>query len=116
MERPTNKMDREVLRTSALSVLDNDGLSVVEEIELGTSPRNDDTDGDGFDDGFEFYHMPEGFEPTAPHDAYSDADGDGAYDLEEYAAGTDMFDYDDNPAQRQRLAAILVPIIALILH
>ena len=119
LDRPSNKMDRELSRTSAFDVLDHDGLSVAEEFKLGTNPRKDDTDEDGFDDGFEFFHSAKGFDPLASHDYYSDYDADGESDLDEYAAGTDMFDYEDNQevrAKRQRLAAIMVPITALILN
>lgn len=40
--------------------LDNDGLTNLEETELGTNPKNSDTDGDGFDDGVE---VEGGFDP-----------------------------------------------------
>ena len=33
---------------------DEDGLTLVQEEELGTDPTNPDSDGDGFDDGNEF--------------------------------------------------------------
>lgn len=40
--------------------LDNDGLTNLEETELGTNPKKADTDGDGFDDGVE---VEGGFDP-----------------------------------------------------
>ncbi|MEH6345028.1 MAG: hypothetical protein V7785_08085 [Bermanella sp.] len=119
LERPRNKMDNEYDRISGLELLDTDGLSIKTELDIGTDPEKDDTDGDGFGDGFEHANRVQGFDPIVAHNFYSDEDGDGASDLDEYAAGTDMFDYEDNPAaraERQRLAAIMVPIIGLILN
>ena len=62
-ERPSNKMDREYARTSGLVLLDIDGLSIKDELEIGTDPRNPDTDGDGFEDGFEFNNRDLGYDP-----------------------------------------------------
>jgi len=55
---------------------DNDGLTRCEEEELGTDPRNPDTDGDGLKDGAEVKQY-----KTDPRNA--DTDGDGLNDGEE---------------------------------
>ncbi|HKS37006.1 MAG TPA: Ig-like domain-containing protein, partial [Verrucomicrobiae bacterium] len=45
---------------------DNDGLTNLQESQLGTDPRNPDTDGDGLSDGFE---VANGTNPLNPDDA-----------------------------------------------
>ncbi len=62
--------------------LDNDGLTTLEEIAIGTDPLNDDTDGDGIKDGLEVntYNT----DPTL-----ADSDGDGLPDGFEIANGYD---------------------------
>jgi hypothetical protein len=50
-----------------------------------------DADGDGIPDSFESAH---GLQPLDPADAQSDADQDGASNLDEYRAGTDLEDPD----------------------
>ncbi|MEZ4432250.1 MAG: hypothetical protein R3F65_07535, partial [bacterium] len=65
---------------------DGDGLSDVEEGQLGTDPANPDSDGDGLRDGFEVAF---GFDPLAPGDGALDPDGDGLSNMEEQDAGTD---------------------------
>lgn len=64
---------------------DADGLGNVDEFYRETQPDNDDSDGDGMPDGWEVHF---GLLPTVD-DAAGDLDGDGATNLEEYAAGTD---------------------------
>ena len=44
---------------------DGDGLTRAQEDNLGTSDNNPDSDGDGFEDGEEFYCM--GTDPTDPN-------------------------------------------------
>ncbi|MGB1697953.1 MAG: binary toxin-like calcium binding domain-containing protein [Thermoplasmatota archaeon] len=60
---------------------DGDGLTNVQEYELGTDPNAADTDGDGFDDGEE---VAAGTDPTDPADfpqtGGNDSDGDGLPD------------------------------------
>jgi len=68
---------------------DGDGLSDVEESELGTDPNESDTDGDGIADG------EEGDLGTDPTNA--DTDGDGYSDSEELAEETDPLDGDSHP-------------------
>jgi hypothetical protein len=70
---------------------DEDGLTNAQEIELGTDPQNDDTDGDGLKGGEEVndYHT----DPLNP-----DTDKDGVNDGEEIVLGLDPLkpDTDDN--------------------
>lgn len=65
---------------------DGDGLSDIEEDDLGTDPEVADTDGDGLLDGFEVGF---GFDPLTPGEEGLDPDGDLLSNLEEQAAGTD---------------------------
>ncbi len=61
---------------------DADGLTVFEETEIGTDPRNRDTDGDGLSDGDEVNE-------TLTDPMRADSDGDGRSDWMELRAGTD---------------------------
>ena len=80
---------------------DGDGLSNLEEFNLGTDLRNADTDGDSIPDGWEVAH---GLDPNNPADAAQNADNDGASNWEEYLAGTDPRNENsippDNPVKR----------------
>ena len=73
---------------------DNDGLSDVEEGQLGTNPFIFDTDGDGIGDGDEILA---GTNPLS-----TDSDGDGWPDNEEIAVGSDPNDSGDVPFYGRR--------------
>ena len=103
--------------------LDGDGLSNGQEVSLGTSPINPDSDDDKLPDGFEHTNgldptvaidlngladsdndgIPNIFEqylgtnPNDGSDGGSDADGDGYINRVEYLANTDLFDQSDAP-------------------
>ncbi|WP_165071831.1 fibronectin type III domain-containing protein [Paludisphaera rhizosphaerae] len=66
---------------------DDDGLSNVDEANLGTDPTYFDTDGDLLPDGWEARY--EGFDPKSPTPAQGDADGDGLTNIAEYTHDTD---------------------------
>jgi hypothetical protein len=72
---------------------DGDGLSDVEEGQIGTNPALPDTDGDGLSDGEEVNTI--GTDPTNP-----DTDGGGTSDGDEVAQGTNPVDNpkDDKPS------------------
>jgi len=65
---------------------DGDGLSDGDEITAGTDPSRRDTDGDGLLDGFEFNA---GLNPLVSNPFGLDLDGDGLSAFEEQEAGTD---------------------------
>ncbi len=54
---------------------DGDGLTDVEEAELGTDPLNPDTDGDAFDDGFEVDQGTDPLDPSSFPRASASTDG-----------------------------------------
>lgn len=72
---------------------DGDGLTNLQEYQLGTNMRNSDTDGDGIPDGYE--NDVEGLDPTVGSDAEGDLDGDGVSNLQEYLDETDPLDATD---------------------
>jgi hypothetical protein len=73
-------------RTVANADTDGDGLTNLQEFQLGTDPRNPDTDGDGVTDGEEVKRG------TNPLNA--DTDGDGLTDAEEIRLGTNPLNPD----------------------
>lgn len=73
----------------AASDPDNDGLTALQEYQLGTEENNADTDGDGLEDGFEYNTF--GSEPTV-----ADSDADGLNDGEEYEQGTNPLSRDSD--------------------
>ncbi len=76
------------LSNDALLDLDNDGLTNLQEFLLGTEPNNVDTDNDRLFDGFE---VSNGLDPLDPSDVatLSDSDNDGIPDLVEIDLGLD---------------------------
>ncbi|MCB9690333.1 MAG: DUF11 domain-containing protein [Alphaproteobacteria bacterium] len=97
---------------------DDDGLTDLEELEIGSNPSFPDTDGDGLTDGAEVVtygtdplvtdtdgggaedgvEVAQGTDPLDPSDdgIFGDSDGDGLTDQEEREAGTDPFDPDSD--------------------
>jgi methylaspartate ammonia-lyase len=64
---------------------DGDGLTNLQEYQVGTNPQSADTDGDGMPDAWEIAN---GLNPLVD-DAGGDADGDGLTNLQEFQNGTD---------------------------
>lgn len=62
---------------------DGDGLTNLQEYQLGTRANLADSDGDGMSDGWEVRY---GLDPLEPSGA-ADTDGDGTSDLREYLLG-----------------------------
>lgn len=76
---------------------DSDGLPNIIEFNRGTDLHNPDTDGDQMPDGWEAKYD---LNPLDPNDSYSDLDGDGYSNREEYQAHTrpnDPFGFPANP-------------------
>ena len=71
---------------------DGDGLSALEEFNLGTDPNQSDTDGDGLSDGEETVAGADGFITDALN---RDTDGDGLSDGLEVQVGTSPIDAAD---------------------
>ena len=64
---------------------DEDGLTNLEEYQLGTLPSNADTDADSMSDGWEVKYN---LNPLTNTDAATDSDNDGLTALQEFSAGT----------------------------
>ena len=80
----------DVFKDDILKDSDNDGLTDVEEIEIGTDPLDSDSDDDGLDDGVEVNAQPN----SDPMN--NDTDDDGLTDYEEVEIGTDATDPDSD--------------------
>lgn len=80
--------------SDALSDLDEDLLTVLDEYLLRTNPNDTDSDNDGIPDGFEVIHS---LDPNNINDAYEDIDGDGYTNIQEYSAGSLLSDSNDVP-------------------
>lgn len=76
-----------VLARDGAADQDNDGLTNIQEANLGTNPTYFDTDGDLLPDGWEAKYT--GFDPKIADPAQGDADGDGLANLGEYTHDTD---------------------------
>ncbi|MHA1825297.1 MAG: hypothetical protein ACTSUA_01430, partial [Candidatus Heimdallarchaeota archaeon] len=70
---------------------DSDGLTNIQEMNLGTKPKVADTDGDSIPDGWEHIN---GLDPLDSSDAELDYDLDGLTNAKEYIANTDPNDAD----------------------
>lgn len=82
----THDMDRDGNPDFNDPDIDGDGLSNLQEKQIGTGVYDPDTDGDKMPDGWEFHNQ---LNPLDPSDAAADADGDGLSNLAEYLNGTD---------------------------
>ncbi|MBN1389100.1 MAG: Ig-like domain-containing protein [Candidatus Thermoplasmatota archaeon] len=80
--------------TDAAEDQDRDGLTNLQEYQLGTEPDNPDTDDDGIPDGIE---VGWGMNPKWASDAQGDMDVDGYTNLEEYEKGSDPLDPESVP-------------------
>ncbi|WP_203705757.1 hypothetical protein [Asanoa iriomotensis] len=90
--------------------VDNDGLTNLQEQDLGTSPTNPDTDGDGVNDGTEVAQgsnplvadqprappLPGDLPPFVPAPNTSDVDGDGLSDVAEEELLSDLHNVDSD--------------------
>lgn len=76
---------------------DGDGLTNLEEFNLGTDPTKADTDGDKRPDGVEDANQNGVVDPGESDPTKSDSDGDGIDDLIEAAFQTDFNDSDSHP-------------------
>jgi len=70
---------------------DEDGLTDLVEMTMGTDPTSPDSDGDGLPDGWEFWNS---LNPWSAQDAEEDPDLDGLKNCEEYEATTLPFQED----------------------
>lgn len=95
----------------ALLDSDEDGLTNLEEYELGTDMQLKDSDGDNMEDGWE---VTNGLSPTDNSDALLDKDSDGYTNLEEFNSNTDPSDPEDKPTVEDDSDPILFIIIGAI--
>jgi hypothetical protein len=92
--------------------MDSDGLTNLEEHNLGTDIDNSDTDGDGMPDAWENDH---GLDPLV-YSSENDEDGDGRSDLEEYLDGDDpLAAPPEEESSSMALVFIIIPLIVVVL-
>ena len=82
---------------------DNDGVSDLDEIGIGTDPLNSDSDGDGLNDGQEVSAGTDPFDP--------DTDGDSVPDGQEVELGLNPLDPADCPEDFCPRGSLLLKII-----
>jgi alpha-tubulin suppressor-like RCC1 family protein len=73
---------------------DSDGLTNLQEYQLGTNPTDPDTDSDGIPDGWEVAHR---LDPLNYDDAWDDSDSDGYPNIFEFYANSDPRDATKKP-------------------
>ena len=72
---------------------DGDGLTNIQEFNIGTDPDDRDSDNDGMEDNWEYSH---GLNPLVSQDKYMDMDGDWLANYYEYLIGSDPTDWDSD--------------------
>ena len=90
--------------------MDLDGISDLEERDIGTNPLLYDSDNDGMPDGWEYEN---GLDPLL-YSADKDTDGDGISDLQEYNDGTDPNVKEMNPIPWIVGLVLIVIIISVV--
>jgi photosystem II stability/assembly factor-like uncharacterized protein len=73
---------------------DSDGLTNLQEFQLGTNPTLKDTDGDGMPDGWEVQYNLNPLDKTDANKDYDGVEGDGLTNLQEYQRGTNPRNWD----------------------
>jgi len=86
--------------SDALFDLDDDGLSALDEFNLGTNPTSGDSDNDELADGYEVMHN---LLPLDASDANSDADNDSFTNLQEFYAQSSASDSTSTPQRFEQL-------------
>ncbi|TGE84840.1 peptidase M4 family protein [Pseudoalteromonas sp. KS88] len=86
--------------SDALSDLDDDGLSALDEFNLGTNPSSGDSDNDELADGYEVMHN---LLPLDASDANFDADNDSFTNLQEFYAQSSASDSTSTPQRFEQL-------------
>jgi len=72
---------------------DGDGLTNIQEFNIGTDPDDRDSDNDGMEDNWEYSY---GLNPMASQDKFMDMDGDWLANYYEYLIGSDPTDWDSD--------------------
>jgi hypothetical protein len=90
--------------------IDGDGLTDLDEFEMGTDHLVADSDSDGTPDGWEVFY---GLDPLV-NDSYLDTDGDGRINLDEYLKDKDP-NVDDVEEEDGALPIVLIVVIIIVL-